>query len=532
MAEGPSFGRALADRALEQPDSVAFRFVERPGGARAELTCGALWRRAAATASAVLTEAAPGSRVGIACTSLSDYVVAVAACLISGLVAVPLPAALARRTASRARAILAAARPEAVLVSGRAPRWLALDVPAIAVAGEDAEAGPDVGPPPSNESLALIQFSSGATGEPKGIALTHGNLVAGCASIVNAYGLDHASRGFAWLPLHHDMGLIGHVITPFFGGVTTLTGPLLFLQRPLTWLEFVTRERATITSAPNFAFELAARAGEQLGVDGLDLGSLTAVVCGGEPIARSTIERFVSVFGPAGLDPGAIAPSYGLAEATLLVSSGRRPGGPVFVPRPGGGMTADLGAAVDAVSIRITRPDGSDADPGEIGEIEVSGASVGQLVGANREWTQASAIRTGDLGFLDGGRLRVTGRLKEIIIVKGQNVYASDIEAAAMAAHDDVVPGGVCAFGHERDGTEEVMLAVEIAPGSTCPPSDIAASVSGAVVAGAGIAPLAVLIARVGTLSRTPSGKVRRHVVSQDVAGRNLSFLWPEDAAI
>lgn len=524
MTEASRIVRALAERAQSAADEVAFRFAERPDRAAKDLTRGALWARALATGARVSERAGPGERIGIACTSLEDYVVALAACLASGFVAVPLPTALSRRSAPRALSVLSVARPRAVLVTGAAPDWLPLEAPAVAVAGEAPVPDPATAGVPMMDAPALIQFSSGSTGDPKGVELTHANLAANCADIAGAFGLGPHSRGFSWLPLHHDMGLVGHVLTPFWvGGVQTLASPLSFVKRPLSWLEFVSRERATITSAPNFAYEVAARAAEGGDVSGLDLGSLTAAVCGGERVVKATVERFIAAFAGAGFDPSAMAPSYGLAEATLLVASGRRPGGPRFVPVAGGEAAVDLGRPVDGVSVRVVRDDGSIAADGEIGELEISGASVGRLVGAAVDETRH--VRTGDSGFLKDGRLRVTGRLKDIIIVRGQNIGAGDVEIAALSASDAVQPGGACAMADERDGTEELVVIVEKTRGASLTSPALARAVTTAVAVAIGVVPGRVLVAPVGALPRTPSGKVQRHVTREMMLAGSLRLL-------
>ncbi len=516
--------RRLAEHVGALPNATAFRFIKRGNGPPAEITWGELWADAAETADRLDALDLAGQRIAIGCDDPLDFVVALVSCLISGSAAVPLPVSLSRRSAPRAAAILAAAAPAAALTAHGSPveDWLAGPLAANLVVhvarGSTATSSVErtaVG----GTTVALIQFTSGSTGDPRGIALTHGNIAANCAAIVEAYGLSHASRGLSWLPLHHDMGLIGHVMTPLWlGCLSAIMDPLTFLQRPLEWLRLVSRERASITSAPNFAYEAASRAAESEDLADMDLSSLTAAVCGGEPVLPATVERFLRAFGKAGFDPGAFAPSYGLAEATLLVASGRRSDGPRFVSLslPSAGVearTTDLGSPVAGTTVRVVDDVGRAVADGAIGEIEISGASVGCPLDLSGRPAALNAVKTGDLGCLKDGRLLVTGRKKDIIILRGQNVHPSDVEAAATAAHAAIAPGGVAAVGIDLEGTEALAVMVEIDRKAQMSVEALVAirrSVSEHVGKMVGHVPAVVVVLRFGSLPRTSSGKIRR----------------------
>jgi acyl-CoA synthetase (AMP-forming)/AMP-acid ligase II len=456
-----------------------------------------------------------------------------AACLMSPGVAVPIPVALSRRSAPRARAILSAAGARTILVSpgSEVPGWIHGEVgdqPTFVDVAQKPEPTllPRLPNLPATTDLALIQFSSGSTGTPRGVALTHGNLATACNAIARSYGLDGDSRGVSWLPLHHDMGLVGHVLTPFaIGGRSTLMNPLRFMQRPIDWLRLVSDERATITSAPNFAYEMCARAASTADLGGIDLSSLSSAICGGEPVLESTAERFIAAFRPTGFSPAAFSPSYGLAEATLLVACGHTPTGPRFVSAearagdesPIAGRenktVADLGRTVDGVTLRIVDANGRELPDGSVGEIEVSGPGVGRLVGSDGSLSEAGPILTGDLGFLRGGHVHIVGRRKEMIIIRGQNVYPNDVESAALEAHPSIVPGGIAALGVEVAGTEELIVLVEVAgPLQTRREAaeQVRRSVREVVAQNVGHIPADVVVLRPGALPRTSSGKVRR----------------------
>jgi acyl-CoA synthetase (AMP-forming)/AMP-acid ligase II len=469
-----------------------------------------------------------GEAVAIASSRPRSFVVALVGCLYAGAVAVPLPSVVNRRAAGRISAILKAAQPKAILGPGDLLRqeWVAdatrasstdkLELETLLSASDGAEVGPFNDP----AAAALVQFTSGSTSEPRGICLTHANLVANCSAIESAFGLDSQSRGMSWLPLHHDMGLVGHVLTPLWvGGLSCLLDPLVFMQSPLRWLRAVSEEATTITSAPTFAYEMCARAAAGDDLSGIDLSRLTTAICGGEPIWPETISRFCAAFSAAGFSPGAFAPSYGLAEATLLVATGKRKPGPAVFDgevRDSSGSRSraravKLGPAVAGNRVIIAHPtDGTEVPEGHIGEVVVSGASVGRLYGDPA--TTAGSARTGDLGFLLAGELHLTGRLKELIIVRGQNIYPSDVEAAIAGADERIVPGGVAAIGVETGGTQSLAVLFEVR--ARLERADerarLCARINEAVARATGHVPDQALPLLPGALPRTSSGKVMR----------------------
>jgi nonribosomal peptide synthetase protein BlmVI len=528
---------ALRRHAEARPQAPAFRFLDRHGRATTELTWRDLTDEAGRIAAQLQARDLTGRRVAIICPNPADFVLALSACLLAGVVAVPVPAVATRRSADRIRSIVASAEPAAILATGKtlAEAWIADLLADPRIVGADLDALSAVPPraldevTPDEGEAALIQFTSGSTQTPRGIVLTHRNIVANCRAIADAYGLDAQSRGLSWLPLHHDMGLVGHVLTPMWvGGISAIMNPLHFLQSPLRWLERVGEQRATITSAPNFAFDLCTTALGQEKDPTLDLSSLQSAICGGEPVWPTTVERFITAFAPYGFNPAAFAPSYGLAEATLLVASGKRADG----PRIYSGMVLDvaeadpqglemrltsMGKPVAGMAIRIVGDDGRECAEGTIGEVEISGDSVGAIVGET-----APASRTGDLGFLKEGELYVAGRRKELIILRGQNVYPSDIEAAALSADPAVRPGGVAAIGVEVEGTEALVVIIEV-DSKRLSGADIVAlcrRVNDAVAAASGFTPKRTIAVAPGALPRTTSGKIQRGIAA-DMVMRN-----------
>ncbi len=365
-------------------------------------------------------------------------------------------------------------------------------------------------------------------------------MAANCFAIATAYRLDPDSRALAWLPLHHDMGLVGHILLPMWLGMkSSLMDPLRFLQRPLNWLRLVGEEDATITSAPNFAYEMCAREAAKRMPEDLNLSGLMTAICGGEPVLPTTARRFVREFEAFGFSRAAFAPSYGLAEATLLVSTGQTADGPQFASSPSfvGGELTDLGPAVAGLDVRVLGADGLPVEEGEVGRIEVAGKSVGKTLGDDASSTTGQSVLTGDLGFLKKGHLFVTGREKELIIVRGQNVYAADVESAAMSSSAEIVPGGLAAIGLDVDGTQQLVVLFEIERHlrlSAIESSRLENKVIEAVAKQVGTVPAQAIALRFGTLPRTSSGKIQRRALAAHLAlGANASHAglrsWAEN---
>ncbi|HEU4535413.1 MAG TPA: fatty acyl-AMP ligase, partial [Polyangiaceae bacterium] len=548
MSDFKNFVQVLLARAEESPELRAFTYLHDGERDERAVTFGELDRRARAIGAYLQASCAPGARVVLLYPPGLDYVAAFFGCLYGGLVAVPAyppdPSRLAR-TLPRLQAIVGDAGAEVVLTTGDilalteglsafAPelgrlRWVATDALDGGLAGDwrPADAGPD--------ALAFLQYTSGSTGTPKGVMLTHGNLLANEASIERVFGLGRDSVGVGWLPLYHDMGLIGNVLqTVYVGFHCVLMSPLDFLQRPMRWLEAIARFGGTTSGAPNFAYDLCARKagpGGAAALGGLDLSTWSVAFCGAEPVRRETLERFARAFAPAGFRREAFLPCYGLAEATLIVSGkaagadyrverldakaleegraepaapaggGREPGGEEGRAEPAApaGGTRELvscGGPVEGTLALVVDPaTRRPCAEGRVGEIWVAGPHVAvgywgdaeksaQTFGAELAEGSAAApagtrfLRTGDLGFVRGGEIYVSGRSKDLIIVRGRNYYPQDVERAAEEGSPRVRRGGVAAFaigggggdggeggdgGDGGDGGEErVVVAAEL----------------------------------------------------------------------
>jgi fatty-acyl-CoA synthase len=397
-------------------------------------------------------------------------------------------------------------------------------------------AGPDVGERPALDDLALVQFTSGSTSRPKGVALSHRNLAANIEAINGHAGLGTGPDdvGVSWLPLHHDMGLVGMALGPLYSGRPgVLMPPQAFVRRPGEWLAAISRHRATVSFAPNFAYELAVRRIKDIA--GLDLSCWRVAGCGAEPIHAPTLAAFAERFADAGFRASSFLPCYGLAEHVLAAALPPRDRTPRVdqlssdalaqerraVPDPAAASSVAVvscGRALPGHQIQIAGDDGAALAEGEVGEIRLAGPSV--MVGYYREpELTAETIRggwlyTGDLGYLSAGELFVCGRLKDLIIVNGRKFHPQDLEWA-VAGIPGIRRGGVVAFATKKgsgavSASDRVVMLVE--PRGTAAADAIVESVRRRIAAVFGLFVDEVLVVPAGTIGRTTSGKVQRAV--------------------
>ncbi|MFP2911771.1 fatty acyl-AMP ligase, partial [Pyxidicoccus sp. 3LFB2] len=542
----------LDRRVANTPDSLLYRFLEdeaEPTLSYAQLSGHA--RRIAATLQAV---AGAGERAVLLYPPGLEYIAGFFGCLYSGLVAVPAyppdPTRL-ERTLPRLRAVIRDAQATVVLTTSfilsmgeflfeHAPdlkdlHWVATDA-----LPEDAGASwkrPEV----TSDSLAFLQYTSGSTGTPKGVMLTHANLLDNLSHIHRSFGAHDDSVGVIWLPPYHDMGLIGGILEPLYGGFpVALLSPLDFLKRPLRWLEAVSRFGGTISGGPNFAFELCTRKINPEQRQQLDLSRWELAFCGAEPIRPETLERFVEAFGPCGFRREALYPCYGLAEGTLIVSGVQKGAGPALhavraeplgrnrvEPAEAGDTDARVlvgcGTTMQDQQVRVVDPESlQPCSPGQVGEIWVRGASVAQGYWQRPEETARAFhaktadghgpfLRTGDLGFLRGEELFVTGRLKDLLILRGRNHYPQDLELTAEQAHPVLRPGCGAAFSVEVEGEERLVLVQEVDPRRQLSSGDeVLAAVRQRLAELHEVQLHALVLIEPGSIPKTSSGKIQR----------------------
>ncbi|WP_437613917.1 amino acid adenylation domain-containing protein [Sorangium sp. So ce834] len=559
-------------RAEAQGDALVFRFLttgDVDGGSE-EWTYRDLHVRAMGIAASLQAAGGAGERALLLYAPGLDFIAAFMGCVYAGVIAVPTyppnPAQM-DRTLPRLRAIARDAGARFVLSTAmiasmaealgqQAPelgalRWIATD--ALEPGAASAWRPPAI----SGETLAFLQYTSGSTGHPKGVMVSHANVMANERAILAGFEHDAGSSGVGWLPLFHDMGLIGKVLQPIFVGFPcTLMSPLAFLERPMRWLKAISRFRATTSGGPNFAYDLCARKATPEDLAALDLRSWTVAFNGAEPVRAETLDRFAATFAPCGFRREAFYPCYGLAEATLFVSGGLRAAPPACVSVDAGALARGVSLEVDPASagagarrlvssgaprarVAVVSPEGGErlAD-GQIGEIWVAGPSVAggywgraeetaRTFGARLPGDGATPyLRTGDLGFLSGGELFVTGRIKDLIVIRGRNLYPDDIERTVEAAHPRVRPGCCAAFSIEVGGEERLGIAAEIdARGGGEPPPDAVEAVRSAVAREHDVQPHAVLLLRPRTIPKTSSGKIQRHACAQGFRDGTLEAL-------
>ncbi|MBM4360605.1 MAG: fatty acyl-AMP ligase [Deltaproteobacteria bacterium] len=512
-----------------------------------------------------------GDRVALILPEPDTFVLAFIGALTAGLVPVPMypPMTLAKMEAygETVRHILASSGARAlVTVPGLEPMLRTHLVEAVADRGEatsdvrvildeelEGELAVKAVPPcdVTLDDLAFLQFTSGSTRKPKGVMVTHRNLASNAHAIMfDGLRATSHDRGVSWLPLYHDMGLIGFVVAPVFAQVQVKFLPTLnFIRRPAIWLDAIHKFRGTITFAPNFAFSLAARAVNDEQSKEWDLSCLKAVGCGAEPIQPDTLRRFVERFASKGLRAEALLPCYGLAEATLAVTFASLPD-PMRTERLDPGAmhrgTASLASGDDAlelVSCGRTFPGFELAIRGEageslpdrsVGEVWVRGPSVMrgyfEQDDATAEVLQDGWLRTGDLGYLVDGELFVCGRAKDLIIIHGKNYYPQDIER--VVSETSGLRADQCvAFSRPGVDGEECVVVAE-ANNASVDPREVASQVKQRVRAELGLPVAEVVLIKRNTLPKTSSGKVRRRDTLARLETGELELLVPRKPAV
>jgi len=515
-----SFIDVVRERAGRLGERCAFTFLG-DGEAPSELlTYREVDRKARSIAADLQRRGTAGERVLLLFPPGLDFVTAFLGCLYAGAVAVPAYPPSPGRGTGRLRSLLADAKPRLALTTPplleRVKREV--DIEALALEGQSPE---DWRPPAAGpDTLAFLQYTSGSTSIPKGVRVTHGNLIANERAIQHAFGQSEESVVVGWLPLYHDMGLIGNVLQPLWCGATcVLMSPLSFLQRPRRWLEAIGRFRGTTSGGPDFAYSLCVRKIPPAEREGLDLSSWRVAFNGAEPVRAATLDAFSEAFAPCGFRKEAFYPCYGLAEATLFVSGGD----PEAAPKVSGNLVS-CGRAWRGERIAVMDAEGCELPAGEEGEICVFGPSV-----ADGYWEEerfGGFLRTGDLGRLDQhGELFVTGRLKDLIVVRGRNLYPHDVERTAEESHPALRPGGGAAFSVEVDGEERLVVVHEVERRCEAEAGAAAEAIRAAVVREQEVAPHEVVPIRAGTLPKTSSGKVRRGACREEFVAGTLTRL-------
>lgn len=571
-----TFVELLRQRAAQHPDMPVYIFLVDGESDAVTMTYGELDCQARAIAVQLQALGSAGERALLLYPPGIEYIAGFLGCLYAGVVAVPAyppnPARLAR-TLPRIQTIVANAgatvalttemiRALAPMVFEQAPdlgalRWLATDGPTNGIEQSWR-------PPPINgETLAFLQYTSGSTGTPKGVMLSHANLLANEAVIAEAFALAPGDCGVSWLPPYHDMGLIGGILQPIYLGThCVLMSPVTFLQRPIRWLQAISRYGGTISGGPNFAYDLCARkvTPEQLAT--LDLSHWSLAFNGAEPVRAETIDRFAATFAACGFRREAFYPCYGLAEATLLVTGADREAPPLVLDVETSGLAdnrvlpargeqatrlVSCGRCYGDLTLAIVDPaTQTRCQPDQIGEIWVAGSSIAQGYWQQPDESTSTFqaqiavtdekpfLRTGDLGFVRDGALFVTGRLKDLIIIDGRNVYPQDIELTTEQCHPAIRAGCSAAFSVDADGEERLVIAAEVERNFVAaqrretaeagPPAvqEVIGAIKRAVSAQHDLRVYAVILLMTGTIPKTSSGKIQRHACRAAYLDRTL----------
>ena len=548
----------LRRRAATQRDEVAYTFISESDPVES-ITYGQLEKRSQAIAANLGRTVRPGDRALLLFPAGLDFIAAFFGCAYANVMAVPTCYPKPRRPMPRLSAIGRDARAATVLTNSKTlglvsvarqnPDWSGVNWLAIDEVSDEQADGWDC-PAVTADDVVYLQYTSGSTSVPKGVMVTHGNLVHNLESIREGFqlnfqqqGVENTGKGVFWLPAYHDMGLIGGILTSLYvGGVSVLMSPTDFLRRPIRWLQAITKYRANVSGAPNFAYELCVEKTTAEQRAELDLSSWRVGFCGAEPIRAETLERFVEVFEPCGFQPESFYPCYGLAESTLLAAGGDGPARPVFkrclrkalarheVRDANGHRNGDVQTLVGcgrprlSHKIKIVDPETHDeCGPDVVGEIWLRGPSVAAgywnrpqetaetFQARLRDDDEDTYLRTGDLGFVSDGQLYITGRVKDVIIIRGRNLYPQDIERSVAQAHPGLRPDAGAAFSLEIGGEEQLGVVHEVDRSFRHDDlNDVARCVRRIIIEEHEVDPHVILLIRQASLPMTSSGKVQR----------------------
>ncbi|HEX3860701.1 MAG TPA: fatty acyl-AMP ligase [Stellaceae bacterium] len=546
----------LHRHAASRADQRAYVVLSDRGREEEGVTFAELARRAIAMAPRIAARAEPGDRALLLCPNGIDFMTAFLGCLMARIIAVPMMQPRRQTTRDASASIVADCAPRLALAPaaliGGAPgnlpsriaaaglEWLAVDASESRAEGEMRA--------PLRDDIAFLQYTSGSTSAPKGVTVSHANLLANLAMIETAFGNTARSTYVSWVPLYHDMGLIINALQSLYlGALCVFMAPVGFMQRPLVWLRAISDYKAEIAGGPNFAFDLCVERYRSDQMVGVDLSGWKLAFNGAEPVHAETIRRFSETFTPHGFAAGAMYPAYGMAEATVLISAGRRGAGVTVqsvsrdalrrntADAPDGGLpgagestrVVGCGRALEGERLAVVDPETRQRlTTGQVGEIWATGPHVAQGYWRNPEASAAAFgatiigepgdmwLRTGDLGFLDDdGELYVTGRMKDVIIIRGANHYPQDIEDTVQNCHPGLRRHGGAAFAIAgADASERLVVIQEVARTyrNRIDVGELTGRIREAIVSEHEIAPFEIALLRPGALPQTTSGKIQR----------------------
>ena len=559
-------------RATTLRDQLAFRFLSDGEGVEECLTYGQLDQRCRAIAQGLIDRNLTGQRALLLYPAGLDFITAFFGCLYAGVTAVPAYPPRMNRSADRIDGIVKDCNAAVALTVQsvldrvdttlehtpdlRKIQWLATDT----FPQEPAERWkrPNI----DQSSLAFLQYTSGSTGTPKGVMLTHGNLIANCEFIYGAFEVTRSNNIVFWLPIYDDMGLVGGILEPVYvGRPLTSMSPVAFLQRPLRWLQAISKYRGAISGGPNFAYDLCVKKTTPEQRAQLDLSCWTLAFNGAEPVRAETIDAFCAAFEPCGFRREAFYPCYGLAEATLIVTGGFKSDPPVIRSFDSKALeNGDIRSALSPMDKNVRRLVGSGQSipgekmiivdpetckqclPDEVGEIWVQSASVAQGYWKRTEETQHTFharlsdtnegpfLRTGDLGFFQGPELFIAGRLKDLIIIRGLNHYPHDIELTVERSTQVVRPGNGAAFTVDVDNEPRLVIVYEADRHQLADADSVMESIRREVSREHELLVDSIRLLKQSSIPKTSSGKIQRHACRRAFLDNALDVVASWDA--
>ncbi len=545
-ATSRSFADILIEKSNTHPHQTAYTFLV--DGEREEwnITYAQLHQQAIQIAHYLQTICVPGDRAILAFHPGIDFITAFYGCLCAGIIAVPAVLPKSQRAVQRLHGIMEDAGAAVILshtsLSDKERNNLTHQGTYRLVLTNSLppqEAPADLFRP-AGHNTAFIQYTSGSTSAPKGVEVTHENILENVALIARVFRQQPGSTIVSWLPYYHDMGLVGGILVPLFVGARgVLLSPIHFIQKPIRWLQAISTYQATTSGGPNFGFELCANAASTATTEAPDLTAWKVAFTGAELVRHATLQRFSDTFRPFGFNETSFQPCYGMAEATLLITAGQ-PGKQVKTALvPTGNETSgsptkhvvSCGPALD-FDLCIIDQQGHELPDGATGEILAKGKSIARGYWQKKALTEAvfnfytssgngPYLRTGDLGFIRDGELYVTGRLKELIILNGRNYYPQDIESTLTDALPELVPDGCAAVAQDNGTQETLVIIAELKSGYA--PEEMLPRIKAIVFEEFGIAPARIALIRKGTLPKTTSGKIQRYACLATLEAGKLS---------
>ena len=567
-----TFVELLRSKSLRHPDRLAYTFLVDGEREEQKLTYGELDQQARAIAARLQASELDGQRVLLLYAPGLDYIAAFLGCLYAGVIAIPAYPPRNNQSLLRLQMIHADAQAAAILstslIKARAELLFA-EVPALKILPwittdtlESRLAATWTPPEIDVRSLAFLQYTSGSTALPKGVMISHGNLLHNEQCIRELFQQTEDSIIVGWLPFYHDMGLIGNVLQPLYvGAMCVLMSPVAFLQRPFRWLQAISNYHGTTSGGPNFAYELCRSRVTAEQRAKLDLSSWRVAFNGAEPIRSETLDRFAATFAECGFSRESFYPCYGLAESTLVVSGKLHSGAPSVKSFKAGALESNravecdtqqtnsrslvsCGASLHNDRIIVDPQTLTESLTGQVGEIWVKSTSVAQGYWNRPEETEHTFhaylsdtgagpfLRTGDLGFLHEGELFITGRAKDLLIIRGQNHYPQDIELTVERCHLALRPGFGAAFSVELEGEERLIVVQEFDPRSKADVHEVINQIRQVISDEHELHAHAVALIKRGTIPKTSSGKIQRHACRTAFLNGTLNILaeWRSSA--